>query len=109
MGILWLQHAQATQVTVRLSHSQDGEQGRWQLDICDNGRGLSQASMAARAPSSGFGLEGMHARARQISAVLELMRPDEGGTCIRVVLPDSSGPHPMHPEQRSASPLLDGG
>ena len=48
-------------------------------------------------------------RARQIGAVLELMRPDEGGTCIRVVLPDSSGPHPMHPEQRSASPLLDGG
>lgn len=104
-----LQHAQATQVTVRLSHSQDGEQGRWQLDICDNGRGVSQASMAARAPSSGFGLEGMHARARQIGAVLELMRRDGGGTCIRVVLPDSSGPHPMHPEQRSASPLLDGG
>ena len=104
-----LQHAQATQVTVRLSHSHDGEQGRWQLDICDNGRGLSQASMAARAPSSGFGLEGMHARARQIGAVLELMRPDEGGTCIRVVLPDSGGPHPMHPEQRSSSPLLDGG
>lgn len=51
----------------------------------------------------------MHARARQIGAVLELMRPDEGGTCIRVVLPDSSGPHPMHPEQRSSSPLLDGG
>jgi signal transduction histidine kinase len=73
-----LQHAQATQVTVRLSHSQDGEQGRWQLDICDNGRGVSQASMAARAPSSGFGLEGMHARARQIGAVLELMRRDGG-------------------------------
>ena len=101
-----LQHAQATQVAVRLRR--DAEQGAWCLAICDNGRGLPQAAMASRAPSSGFGLGGMRARALQMGGVLELIRPDEGGTCIRVVLPVHCGPHPMRTEQRSASHPPDG-
>ena len=80
-----LQHAQATQVKVRLDH--DAEQGAWCLEVCDNGRGLPEESSALRARPSGFGLEGMRSRALQMGGALELIRPEQGGTCIRVVVP----------------------
>lgn len=88
-----LQHAQATQVTVCLNH--DGEQGAWRLEICDNGRGLPEESTDSRTKPSGFGLEGMRSRALQMGGFLEWFRPEEGGTCIRVVLPDDGAPQPM--------------
>lgn len=90
-----LQHAQATQVMVRFFH--DGEQGAWRLEICDNGCGLPEASPALHARPSGFGLEGMRSRALQMGGALELIRPGEGGTCIRVVVPDQSVPGQAHP------------
>ena len=102
-----LQHAQATQVAVRLTR--DRELGAWRLEICDNGRGLPAESVASPAPSSGFGLEGMRGRALQMGGALELVRPDEGGTCIRVVLPDNGGPHPLRPDQRGTLPPDRGG
>ena len=40
-----LQHAQATQVAVRLTR--DRELGAWRLEICDNGRGLPAESVAS--------------------------------------------------------------
>jgi len=90
-----LQHAQATQVTVRLDH--DGEQGAWCLEVCDNGRGLPEESTALRARPSGFGLEGMRSRALQMGGALELVRREDGGTCIRVVVPDQGAPEHAHP------------
>jgi len=80
-----LQHAQATQVKVSLDH--DEQQGAWCLEVSDNGRGLPEESSALRAGPSGFGLEGMRNRALQMGGALELSRPEEGGTCIRVVVP----------------------
>ena len=80
-----LQHAQATQVKVSLAH--DEQRSAWCLEVCDNGRGLPEESSALRAGPSGFGLEGMRNRALQMGGALELSRPEEGGTCIRVVVP----------------------
>lgn len=87
-----LQHAQATQVTVRLDH--DGVLGAWRLEICDNGCGLPDAFTASRAKPSGYGLEGMRSRALQMGGALELIQPEEGGTCIRVVVPDGGSHQP---------------
>lgn len=88
-----LQHAQATQVAVRLHYV--GEPGAWCLEVCDNGRGLPEASTASGTWPPGFGLEGMRRRAVQMGGALELVRPEEGGTCIRVVLPIDGAPQPL--------------
>ncbi|MBP3982089.1 ATP-binding protein [Acidovorax sp. JG5] len=85
-----LQHAQATQVRVSVEH--DAGQDAWCLEVCDNGRGLPEESSALRARPSGFGMEGMHRRARQMGGALELIRPVDGGTCIRVLVPDQGAP-----------------
>ncbi len=101
-----LQHAQATQVEVRLDR--DAEQGAWRLEICDNGCGLPEASAALRAKPPGFGLEGMRSRALQMGGTLELIRPGEGGTCIRLVLPDDGAAPPMLAGPRRPGPRPDG-
>src|SRR5690606_17096529 len=88
-----LQHAQATQVAVRLRY--DGEPGAWCLEVCDNGQGLPEESTASGTQPPGFGLEGMRSRAVQMGGSLELVRPEEGGICIRVVLPADGAPQPL--------------
>jgi two-component system sensor histidine kinase DevS len=77
-----LQHAQATRVAVRLECGALG----WCLEVRDNGVGAGQADAAAGG-SQGRGLHGMHQRAQQVAGLLSVIRPTEGGTCIRVLVP----------------------
>jgi signal transduction histidine kinase len=101
-----LQHAQATQVKVCLEH--EGKPGAWRLEVCDNGRGLPEPSAALRTQPSGFGLEGMRSRALQMGGVLELIRPEEGGTCIHLVLPDDGASQSAREGLHGAQPGSDG-
>ena len=83
-----LQHAQATRVAVRLECGSLG----WCLEVRDNGVGAAPADVPGR--SQGRGLHGMHQRAQQVGGLLSVIRPTEGGTCIRVLVPHA-GPRPQ--------------
>ena len=78
-----LQHSGATQVEVCMAHL--SPEHAWQLEISDNGVGLAGESGAHGA--TGRGLAGMRQRARLAGGYLQLLRPPQGGTCVRVVWP----------------------
>ncbi len=84
-----LQHAQATRVAVRLECGALG----WCLEVRDNGVGIVQGD-GSHATAQGLGLHGMHLRAQQAGGLLSVIRPSEGGTCIRVLVPHA-GPLPQ--------------
>lgn len=83
-----LQHARATRVAVRVGH--DAHLHSWFLEVCDNGRGLPDSVAVSSAGPAGMGLPGMRSRAQEIGGALELTRPEGGGTCVRVVVPDGA-------------------
>jgi signal transduction histidine kinase len=78
-----IQHAQATRVRVSLNRLPGSN--TWQFEVCDNGRGLPQAS-ADNAPQGGFGMSSMRERVRQAGGELQFLPSALGGTCLRVVL-----------------------
>ncbi len=86
-----LQHSGATQVQVRMVHVPD--RGHWQLDISDNGTGLPTELAWS---SWGRGLTGMQERAKLARGRLHLLRPQRGGTCVRIVLPCADSASPGH-------------
>jgi signal transduction histidine kinase len=71
-----VRHSGAGSVTVSASV----EEGRLQLVIEDDGRGLADAR-------SGYGLDGMRERARMIGGTLDLEVPSGGGTRVRFEAP----------------------
>ena len=73
-------HAQSPEAWVRLEF----EPGRLVLEIRDRGVGLPPAGTPAR---HGIGLVAMRERAELLGGRLELMRPAEGGTMIRLEAP----------------------
>jgi len=73
-------HAAARNVDISLRH--DGKM--LTLIIADDGVGLPQDA-GTRAQSSG--LRGMHERAALVSATLEVLQGDSGGTQLRLTLP----------------------
>jgi two-component system sensor histidine kinase DevS len=77
-----LQHAQATRVAVRLECGALG----WCLEVRDNGVGAAHTD-GSTVSGQGRGLHGMHQRAQQAGGLLSVIRPTEGGTCIRVLVP----------------------
>jgi len=76
-----LKHSQATKVSITLS--KEGE--RVILEIRDNGNGLDVSSEKF---NSGLGIKGMQERASKIGASLDLKRMQEGGTLLRVEVPN---------------------
>lgn len=81
-----LQHAQATRVAVRLECGVLG----WCLEVRDNGVGTAVQGDGLGAPVSGMGLQGMRTRAQQVGGLFSVVRPSEGGTCIRVLVPHAA-------------------
>lgn len=77
-----LRHAHATAVHVELRlHG-----GQALLSVRDNGVGLRD-TVSTPLRDSQFGLLGMRERADMLGGVLQLERPEEGGTCVRMALP----------------------
>ena len=76
-----LKHAQASRVRVSLSEAN----GVVLLEIEDNGIGLTNNKALG---GGGMGIKGMQERADQIGATLTLDTQAEGGTLIRVEVPD---------------------
>jgi len=76
-----LKHSQATKVEITLTK----EEEKVILEICDNGIGLDNS---AENINSGLGIKGMQERANQIGASLKLEGVPEGGTLLRVEVPN---------------------
>lgn len=76
-------HANATQAFVRLDLTQDG---KFELEIADNGRGLG----AAVASPSGLGLAHIEARARKLGGHARIITAGNGGTRVSVRFPEAS-------------------
>lgn len=78
-----IQYAHASHVKVTVTRSMSPPS--WQIEVVDNGRGMSYAPEATTA---GAGLRGMHERMRREGGHLEILQPPEGGTCLRATLLD---------------------
>jgi len=76
-----IQHASARKLGV-VMRKQDGFV---LLEITDDGEGFQ----AAPAIANGFGLQGMRDRARQLGGTCEIQSSPNGGTTVRLQLPDS--------------------
>ena len=76
-------HAEATRVTVRSSREADG----WLLEIRDDGRGFDGAAVALRGRRN-FGLQFMRERAELIGARFEVRSRPDGGTVVRLAIPE---------------------
>lgn len=72
-------HARATRVQMFLSEAEEG----MVLEIVDDGTGLSGMPRESR----GNGLRNMRERAKSLGGTFHVLQPEEGGTCIRLVLP----------------------
>lgn len=80
-----LQHAHATQLTVKLGCPPRG--GVLLLEVIDNGRGLAGPPGKLGSTYMGKGLASMRQRAEQIGAALKLVEQQEGGTRISLAVP----------------------
>jgi signal transduction histidine kinase len=67
-------------VRLRFSGSEVG------LDVEDHGKGFS-TNGSAQTSQAGIGLVGMRERAELIGGILELLKPNEGGTLVRLTVP----------------------
>jgi len=76
-----LKHSQATKVAITLNK----EDEKVIFEICDNGIGLNDSVENFH---SGLGIKGMRERANQIGGSLKLERVPEGGTLLRVEVPN---------------------
>ncbi len=73
-------HARATAVEVRLARSQD-----WlELEIADNGRGISEADLQGQ---QSFGILGMRERVRVMGGEIQIRPMEGGGTTVLVRTP----------------------
>lgn len=75
-----MRHAQATHITVRLTHDQDN----LTLLVQDNGRGIT---VEEQATTRSLGLLGMRERAAQLGGSVEITGAPGAGTSVIVVLP----------------------
>lgn len=91
-------HAHASLVVVRMQR----ENGSIELEIRDNGRGISDADMAKR---KSFGLRGMRERIHALAGSFEISPGEHGGTSLKLQVPlfgaTDMGPteiEPMEPQ-----------
>lgn len=75
-----LKHASPTRISVVLDTT-DARQ--LVLSVTDDGKSVSSGGST----SGGMGVAGMKARARAVNGALEILRPSEGGTCVRLRAP----------------------
>ncbi len=75
-----LKHAAATRIEIRLLRRDTGIE----LEIEDNGRGFDPESPGS---SAGFGLRGLHERARILGGSLEILSEPGRGTTVRAQFP----------------------
>lgn len=78
-------HAQATEVMVTLAQSAIGIE----LQIRDNGTGISPERRSQPAVGSGWGLAIMAERARTIGATMRIAPGDDRGTIVHITIPSS--------------------
>jgi len=71
-------HSGATEACVRLHLDAAG----LRLEVEDRGRGIGE--LAAR---SGIGMVAMRERAQLVGGVIEFLKPEEGGTLVRMTVP----------------------
>jgi signal transduction histidine kinase/ligand-binding sensor domain-containing protein len=76
-------HAQARTITVVLNYRPDD----LELRIVDDGRGISARTLSEGGKAGHFGLPGMHERAKQMCAKLEIRSKDPIGTVVDIVVP----------------------
>ncbi|KAB8167148.1 sensor histidine kinase [Streptomyces sp. 3MP-14] len=76
-------HADASRLGVTLSFM-DGEVT---LDVRDDGRGFDPSEPAERTATTGFGLDGMRARAERIAGALTVESEPGGGTAVSARVP----------------------
>ncbi|GAA3861399.1 sensor histidine kinase [Streptomyces sedi] len=76
-------HASAERVGVTLSFME----GEVTLDVRDDGRGFDAAALPGRTGTSGFGLDGMRARAERIAGTLTVESETGGGTAVSARVP----------------------
>nr|CAA9295142.1 hypothetical protein AVDCRST_MAG63-4717 [uncultured Armatimonadetes bacterium] len=88
-----LKHSRAQEIVVRLTYGSTGVR----LSVRDNGRGFDADRPAAR--EGGFGLNGMHERARRIRADLSIRSAPGRGTKITVVFPGKEFARTMNPQE----------
>lgn len=79
-----LQHAQATEVTVKVQYICTS--GAWYAEVSDNGRGMP-ASEGEATLSSGNGVASMYRRANLAGGQLSMTRRDDGGTRLSALIP----------------------
>ena len=77
-----IQHSHATHVKVSFARLPDG--ANWQLEVADNGQGMVRDECDAAAA---FGLRGMLERVQAVGGCLEVLQPEQGGTCVRATVP----------------------
>jgi len=79
-----LQHADASEIAVRLTQYPD----RLRLTVTDDGRGIAGSADSSRFVANGhFGLAGMRERAAMIGADLEVQTAVDYGTAVILTLP----------------------
>ncbi len=79
-----IQHANASEIEVRLTHYPD----RLRLTVTDDGRGISGETDAGRFVAQGhFGLAGMRERAAMIGGKLEVQTAPDYGTVVVLEMP----------------------
>lgn len=77
-----LKHARPSRIEIVLETREDPSKGvAVALEVRDNGAGLPEEV------GKGAGMKSMHRRARLMGAELEVEPSEEGGTCVRCVLP----------------------
>lgn len=78
-----VRHAEADRVTIMLGRTEDGVF----LEVGDDGRGVPRKESDVR-PGRGKGLASIRYRARLIGGRVDIQRRDEGGTRVRVTVPE---------------------
>jgi signal transduction histidine kinase len=78
-------HAGATSVTIATRL----DEGDWVLEVRDDGRGFDIGAVAARGRRN-FGLQFMRERAELIGARLDVRSRPEGGTIVRLAIPQAA-------------------
>lgn len=80
-----LQHAQASEVEVSAKNLLDTE--AWCVEVRDNGQGIRRSQAQQVTAATGYGLASMARRALLAGAELQVLPREQGGTCIRLVVP----------------------